>query len=156
MISGSEDKTIVVSDTVTRQHVATYTKWVLALAVSGRTLLSTGGDCTIGVWALGTWSLLRVVRVSKHVSDAECCCCLAVSGSMLLCGGWCKDHRSGFVLVLDSDTLDFRQTLRLDSPVYRLLSVRGEVWDLLGNWSMVVWGKAERGEGSGMSEAGRA
>ena len=37
--------------------------------------------------------------------------------------------------------------LRLDHIVYRLLSVRGEVWGRLGNDSVVVWGKAEQGEG---------
>ena len=74
---------------------------------------------------------------------------------MLLCGGQCKD-RSGFVVVLDSDTLDCQHTLRLDSLFRRLLSVRGEVWGTLRDRKVVVWGKAERGEGSGMSEAGRA
>ena len=78
------------------------------------------------------------------------CYCLAVSGSMLLCGGECTDH-SGFMVVLDSDTLSCQHTLRLDHPVRSLLSVRGEVWGRLGNYSVVdkvvVWGKVERGEG---------
>ena len=82
--------------------------------------------------------------------------CLVVSGSMLLCGGRCEDDKSGFVVVLDADTLTCQHTLRLDLPCYRLLSVRGEVWGTLENGSLVVWGKAERGEGSSMSEAGRA
>ena len=75
---------------------------------------------------------------------------------MLLCGGSCKDYMSGFVVVLDSDTLTCQHTQRLDHPVVSLLRMRGEVWGRLWNGSVVVWGKAERGEGSGMSEAGRA
>ena len=159
VISGSGDETIVVSDIVTRQHEATldaHTCGVYALAVSGRTLLSTGVDCTIRVWALGTWSHLKMVRVSEHVPDAGWCSCLAVSGSMLLCGGYCKDGRSGFMVVLESDTLTCQHTLRLDHYVNSLLSVRGEVWGAIGSGKVVVWGKAEQGEGSGMSEAGRA
>ena len=57
VISGSEDKTIKVSDIVTRQHEAAldaHPGAVYALAVRSRTLLSTGDDGTIGVWALGT------------------------------------------------------------------------------------------------------
>ena len=159
MISGSKDKTIVVSDIVTRQHEATLdalTGCLSALAVNGRTLLSTGLDYTIGVWALGTWSHLRVVRVSEHVPDALYCTCLSVSGSMLVCGGWCEDEESGFMAVLDSDSMDCQHTLRLDHYVESLLSVRGEVWGRLRDGKVVVWSKAERGEGSGMSEAARA
>ena len=104
---GSVDKAIKVSDIVTRQHEATiyaHTGAVCVLAVSGRTLLSTGHDCTIGVWALGTWSHIRRIRVSEHVPDALYCCNLALSGSMLLCGGTCMDEKSGFGMVLDADT----------------------------------------------------
>ena len=86
--------------------------------------------------------------------------CLAVSGWMLLCGGPCEDEESGFVVVLDSDTLTCQHTLQLDHSVDSLLSVRDEVWGRLGDHSVVVWDKAERreerGQGSGMSEAGRA
>ena len=105
---------------VTRQHDAAlnaHTGWVLALAISGRTLFSTGDDCTIGVWALGTWSHLRRVRVSKYVPDSLYCFSLAVSGSMLLCGGQCKGDRTGFVVLLDSDTPNCQHTLRLDHIV---------------------------------------
>ena len=98
------------------------------------------------VWILGTWSHLRVVRVREHVPEALRCLCLAVSGSVLLCGGQCNGDRFGFVLVLDTDTLTCQHTLRLDSLVGRLLSVRGEVWGILGDSKLVVWGKAERGE----------
>ena len=85
------------------------------LAVSGRTLLSTSEDCTIRVWVLGTWSPLRVVSVSEHVPNALCFNCLAVSGSMLHCGRKRKARRSGFVMVLDSDTLTYQHSLRLDN-----------------------------------------
>ena len=99
-----------------------------------------------------------MVRVSEHVPNALHCFCLAVSGSMLLCGGVSEesdDEESGFVVVLDCDSLRCQHTLRLDLPVFRLLSVHGEVRGTLGNLNVVVWGKVERGEGSGMSEAGR-
>ena len=75
---------------------------------------------------------------------------------MLFCGGSCWDDESGFMVVLDSDTLTCQHNLRLDLPVVELLSVRGEVWGTHENGSVVVWGKAERGKGSGMIEAGRA
>ena len=160
MISGSDDEKVIVSDIVNRQHEATFdahTGGVLALAICGRTLLSTGNDCTIGVWALGTWSHLMRVRVSDHVPEAWACYCLAASGSMLLCGGAYKDEESfGFLLVLDSQSMSCQYTLQLDHYIHRLLSVRGEVWGTLADESVVVWGKAERGRGSGMSEAGRA
>ena len=139
VISGSEDTTIVVSDIVTQRHEATleaHTGAVRALAVCDRTLLSTGDDSAIGVWALGTWNHLRMVRVSEHVPDALSCWCLAVSDSMLLCGGRCKDRTSGFVVVLDTESTTCRHILRLDHYVGSLLSVRSEV--------------------CGMSEAGRA
>ena len=158
VISGSNDATIVASDIITRQHEATlnaHTDHVRALAVSGRTLLSTGDDCTISVWALGTWSHLRVVRVSELVPDVRYCLCLAVSGSMLLCGGECDDQESGFVLVLDSHTTSPQHTLQLDCFVEGLLSMRGKVWGTLGENSMVLWDKVARWEGSDMSEAGR-
>ena len=76
VVSGSSDRTVKLSDIVTRQQEAAlnaHTEAVIALAVRGRTLLSTGND-TIGVWVLGTWSHLKVVRVSERVSDALCCC----------------------------------------------------------------------------------
>ena len=158
VISGSEDTTIKVSDIVTRQHESTldaHTGAIYALAVNGQTLLSTGHGCTICVWALGTWNHLREVRVSEHVPDALGCTCLAVSGSMLLCGG-VRDQDSGLVVVLDSKTMDCEHTLRLEHSVHNLLSVRSEVWGVLRGGNVVVWGKAERGQGSGKSEAGRA
>ena len=137
VISGSDDETIVVSDIVTRQHEATlnaHTGSVRVLAPSGRTLLSTGTDRTIGVWALGTWSHLKMVRVSDHVLDAGCCSCLLVRGSMLLCGGDYNDDdedgdfaHKGFVVVLDADTRICQHTLLLFYPIESLLSVRGEV-----------------------------
>jgi len=83
------------------------------------------------MWALGTWSHIRRIRVSEHLPDALYCYDLALSGSMLLCGGTCKDEKSGIVMVLDADTLRCQHTLLLDHPVNELLSVRGEVW---GSW----------------------
>ena len=102
---------IGVSDIVTRQHEATldaHTGAVRALADCDRTLLSTGEDCTIGMWALGTWSHLGTVRISEHVPDARSCSCLAVSGSMLLCGGG-SEGRTGFVVVLDTESMTCQQ-----------------------------------------------
>ena len=113
-------------------------------------------DCTISVWALGTWSHLRSVLVSKHVPNAQGCHCLAVSGSMLLWVGNFRDEVSGYLVVLDAETLTCQHTLRLDHYVGSLLCVRGEVWCRLGNEGVVVWGRVEQGEGSGTSEAGRA
>ena len=84
------------------------------------------------------------------------CFDLAVSGSMLLCVGYCKGDRSGFMVVLDADTDNYQHTLRLDPFISSLLSMRGKMWGRLGNGNVVVWGKVERGEGSGMSEEGRA
>ena len=152
VISGSLDKKIHVCDIVTRQHEATldaHIQWLQALVVCGRTLLSTGDDVTIGVWVVGTWDFVRRLRVSEHVPDALWCYCLAVSGSTLLCGGARKDGTSGFVVVFDAETKRYQHTLCLDHYVYRLLSVRGEVWGRLGDKNVVVWGKAEPGEGSG-------
>ena len=116
MISGSYEKKIVVSDIVTRQHEAileAHTRAVSALAVLGRTLLSTVEDCAVRVWVLGIWSHLREVKVIEHVPDARFCYCLAVSGSMLL---HCEDdegYEFGFMAVLYPDTLTCQHTLRL-------------------------------------------
>ena len=73
VISGSNDKKISVHDIVTRQHEATVDAHigpVNALAVTGGRLYSTGYDGTIGVWALGTFQLVRRVLVSEHVHGA--------------------------------------------------------------------------------------
>ena len=84
--------------------------------------------------AFGTWSHLKMVRVSDHVLDAGCCSCLLVRGSMLLCGGDYNDDdedgdfaHKGFVVVLDADTRICQHTLLLFYPIESLLSVRGEV-----------------------------
>ena len=90
MISGSDDKKIMVHSIASRQHEATrnaHTGTVYALAVSGEKLYSTGEDGTICVWALGTWGRLRTIRVGEHVPDVSHPCCLAMSGSVLVCGG---------------------------------------------------------------------
>ena len=94
-----------------------------------------------------------MVDICEHVPDAEFCECLSVSGSMLLCGGKCWDD-AGFVAVLDSKTMDHQHTVWLDHRVKNLLSVRGNVWGKIMDGSVVVWGKAEQGEGSGMSKVG--
>ena len=79
---------------------------------------------------------------------------------MLLCGGQCNDENGyGFVLVLDSDTLTCQHTQLLNHEVYSLLGVLGEVWGTIEGPKgifVVLWGKAEWGQGSGMSKAGRA
>ena len=148
VISGSSDKRICVCDIVTQQHEATldaHTGPVKALAVCGRVLLSAGDDGTIGVWALEGWLLLHRLRVSEHMPDAQFCNCLAASGSSLLCGGQCRDGRSGFVVVLSEETLRPETVLRLDMQVRSFLSLRGEVWATLGfhgNFAVAVWGEA--------------
>ena len=57
--------------------------------------------------------------------------CLAMSGSMMVCGGYRNDDQNGFVVVLDSQAMRCGHTLRLDGPVDFLLSLRGEVWGVL-------------------------
>ena len=94
-----------------------------------------------------------MVDICEDAPDAEFCDCLSVCGSVLLCGGKCWDD-SGFVAVLDSKTMNYQHTVWLDHRVTNLQSVRGNVWGLLMDGSVVVWGKAERGEGPGMSKVG--
>ena len=50
---------------------------------------------------------------------------------MLVCGGYCNNWQTGFVLVLDTEEMRSKHTLRLYGPVESLLSLRGEVWGLL-------------------------
>ena len=69
------------------------------------------------MWALGTWSHLKVVWVSEHVQDALYCWCLAVRGLMLLCSGECKGYVHGFMVVLEVNIHSCQHTLQLDSPV---------------------------------------
>ena len=106
---------------------------------------------------MGAWYLKSSQEGAGQLACARYTCytCLAVSGSMLLCGG-VRDQDSGLVVVLDSKTMDRQHTLRLEHAVHNLLSVQSEVWGVLGGGNVVVWGKAERGQGSGKSEAGRA
>ena len=150
LISGSQDESICVSDIATRQHEATlsasHTGPVRALALSGGMLLSTSTDGSIGIWALGSWESLRRIWVSEHVPDAQFCSCLAVSGSMLLCGG-ASEHLSGFVVVLNAATMSCEHTLRVDKSVRSLLNVRGEVWGILSDCSVVEWGNLRGGGG---------
>ena len=99
------------------------------------------------------------MRVSEHVPKALSCQCLAISGSKLLCGGvlvqdndasdeYDRDNaEKGFLLVLDYEAMSCEHTLLLDYDPNYLLSRRGEVWSWLYDGPVVVWGKAERGEG---------
>ena len=156
VISGSSN-TIVVHNIASRQHEANlfHNGSVCALALSGEKLFSTG-DRTICEWALSTWESLRTIRVHEHAPNAAYPLCLAMSGSMLVCGGYRNDRRQGFVLVLDTEAMRCEHTLRLDGPVESLLSLRGEVWGVLsrrdGNTDrldkVVAWGKAELGAGA--------
>ena len=82
-------------------------------------------------WALGTWERLRTIRVSEHVPDVSFPFCLAMSGSMLVCGGYRNDSQYGFVLVLDTQAMTCEHVLHLDGPVNAWLILRGEVWGLL-------------------------
>ena len=165
VISGSDDKRIVVHSIASRQHEATlraHTRTVNELAVSGEKLYSASEDGTICEWALGTWERLRTIRVGEHVPDVSYPCSLAMSGSMLVCGGYRMNEANGFVLVLDTQNLRCEHTLLLDESVFYLLGLRGEVWGLLirrvGDETkldkVVVWGKVERAAGA--SEAGRS
>ena len=61
---------------------------------------------------------------------------------------------SGFVLVLDSETLTCEHTLRLDHSVDCLVSVRGEVWGQTRERRCVVVGQGGAGGGIG-HERGR-
>ena len=128
------------------------------LAVSGEKLYSTSHDWTICEWALGTWEHQRTIQVDEHVPDVSFPHCLAMSGSMLVCGGYSNNSQNGFVLVLDTQATTCEHVLRLDGGVKALLSLRGEVWGVLLKDSkfdkVVVLGKAERGVGT--SEAGRS
>ena len=162
VISGSHDKKICVSSIVSRELEATldaHTDAVCALAVHRGKLLSTSHDNTIRVWLLGTWEQVRVVRVSKHVPEVFSCQCLAISGSKLLCGGELDqdddgraeddrdDVKKDFLRVLDYEAMSCEHTLLLDYDPNYLLSRRGEVWSWLYDGPVVVWGKAEQGEG---------
>ena len=57
------------------------------------------------------------------------------------------DAKKGFLLVLDYEAMSCEHTLLLDYDPIRLLSRRGEVWCRMYQGPVVVWGKAERGEG---------
>ena len=157
VISGSEDKRIIVTDVVTRQREATldaHTDEVNALAVSGCRLFSAAEDLTIRAWALGTWQHLCSIRIGEHVSEASRPTCLAISGSMLVCGGYRNGDQNGFVLILDADAMRGQHTLLVDELVCCLFSLPGHVWALFGSLeddcdvkahSVVVWGKAGGG-----------
>ena len=162
-ISGSKDKKICVSSIVSRELETTldgHTDPVSALVVYRGKLLSTGWDNTIRVWALGTWEQVRVVCVSEHVPEVLSCESLAISGSKLLCGGDLvqdedasdeddrDDAKKGFMLVLDYEAMSCEHTLLLDYDPFCLLSRRGEVWVVSEDGPVVVWGKAEGGQGA--------
>ena len=154
VISGSEDETIMVHSIASRQHEATLdasTGAVYALAVSGEKLFSTSDDRAICEWALGTWECQRTIRVDEHVPDVWFPRCLSMSGSLLVCGGYCNDRQTGFVVVLDAQAMRCEHTLRLDGPVFSLLSLRGEVWGVL-TWKDGRGYKSE--QGAGASEEG--
>ena len=157
VISGSRDKTICVCNIVTQEHETTLggaslSDNVLALALGGSTLFSTGAVGVIHAWALGSWEHLRQIRVNELGVDVLSCTCLTVrggaggpggEGAMLLCGGKRRDSNSGFLVVLDAGTMKSELTLLLDGPVDALLSLQGGVWGLVGH-RVVLWGKAER------------
>ena len=105
------------------------------------------------------WEQVRVARVIEHVPKVNSCVCLAISGSKLLCGGDLvrdddasdendRDNvKKGFLMVLDYEAMNCEHTLLLDYYPWRLLSLRAELWSLVDDGSVVVLGKAERGEG---------
>ena len=49
--------------------------------------------------------------------------------------------------MLDYEAMSCEHTLLLDNDPFGLLSRRGEVWGALADGPLVVWGKAELGEG---------
>ena len=160
-ISGSDDNKISVHDIVTLRHEATldHSDAVLALAVTGGRLYSTGSEGIISVWALGTFQLVHRVRLP----DVESSWRLAVSGSKLLCGVHASKSSRSYngcrsVVVLGTETMHCEYTLRVDldkKGCCTLLSHRGKVWGTVGEpitgGNVVVWE-------AGMSEpeAGRA
>ena len=97
--------------------------------------------------------------VSEHVPKVDFCQCLAIRGSKLLCRGElaqdndasdkdnCDDVKKGFLLVLDYEVMSSEHMLLLDYDPNYLLSCQGKVWSIMIGCPVVVWGKAERGEG---------
>ena len=148
VISGSNDHTIRVCDMGTGVHDATLTGHdgaVDGLVVHGDRLLSASEDGTIREWAVGTWVALRMVEVYEQSEVVgKSLCCLAVSGSKLVCG--CDnddDDAACEVRVLDLRTLACEHTLvqPAGAKVCCLAAVKGEVWGGVGD-EVVVWGRA--------------
>ena len=158
VISGSWDEKIKVHDIASRQHEATldgHVDKVFALAVHQDKLFSTGPDGSICVWKLGSWEHLTSIELKEHVPSLSSPICLALSGRLLICGGYRNSWANGFVLAVDAQTLRCKHTLLVEELVCGLLSLPGEVWGVLGRNDgdtvtvdkVVVWGKAGRAAG---------
>jgi WD40 repeat protein len=154
--SGSSDGKIRVWDLGTGALDATlagHEGGVNALVVHGDRLLSASDDGTIRAWALQTWALLQTVEACGRGTYP---CCLAVSGSKLVCGScldsnerypW--DYDDGFADIASAEVrvwglaeLDLQQTLRQPADVNTLVAVDGEVWGCVGD-ELVVWGRRQ-------------
>ena len=130
VINGYLDGTVSVSDIATGKCEARFLAdlhHVSDLAICGQTLLTAGSACTIGMWALRTWVLLREIRVREYVPDVDDCLCLAVHGSMLFCGGKREDNH-GFVVVLDAETFKLLSTFQTHNPIPKVLYTGGSLF----------------------------
>ena len=148
VISGSRDDSVQVWDMETGVHEATladHTGPVCRLLVDRDRLFTASHDGTIREWAVGTWAALRTVEA--YGQDAgQAPWCLAVSGSMLICGTCLKydddDAQQYEVQVWDLGTLELKHTLQqpAGARVWCLAAVGGEVWGGVGD-QVVVWGR---------------
>ena len=126
---------------------------VNALVVHGDQLLSASNDGTIRVWGVGRpWLWQRTVDAYDKEGMGMYPCCLAVSGSRLVCASSCifdheEDTPQSEVRVWGLAELDLRQTLPLLDGrigVVGLLAVEDEVWGGYG-CDLLVWGHHEEG-----------
>jgi hypothetical protein len=149
LASGSDDARIVVWDAATGEREATLTGHedkVLGLAAHGDRLYSSSKDGTIREWAAGSWAALRTIEACGRRA-ARVPCCLAVSGTGLVCGlvgrrGVVNSAESFEVLVWDLDAMACEHSLAqpLGSEVWCVVAVGAEVWGGVGA-EVVVWGR---------------
>ena len=145
VVSGSDDGVVRVWDVGRGAEEATlegHTRGIQALAVAGERLVSASWDGTMGIWAAGTWELLRTVQAYPDDSD-QYISSMAVSGSKLVTGSSSIDHHDHReVRVWGLESLECEHTLRqtVHADVFCLLGMSGEVWGGVGR-EVVVWGR---------------